>query len=396
MKRLRILLVLGSRPEAIKLAPVMQALRRAPEHFEPVLCSTGQQLHMAPQALAEFGLVPDVDLSLMAPDQTLADLTARLIVALDKTIETVAPDWVVVQGDTTSAMAGALCAFYRRIRVAHVEAGMRTDNMWSPFPEEANRRIISQCATLHLAPTEWCRGNLLREGMSPARIHVTGNTVVDALHDIRRQILSSPSRLPEELSSLLIDRRLLLVTMHRRESFNGGLANICEALTRICERVPDVVAVLPVHPNPRVQATVVPMLRNSPRVTLVEPLPYRPFLELMERAYLILTDSGGLQEEAPSFGKPLLVLRDTTERPEGIASGVACLVGTDPRTIEDAALRLLENRTEYLRMAGSPNPYGDGRAADRVAAALRDPESPLLPTSAPSVDHFIPVAGIHE
>lgn len=391
MSRLGVLVILGSRPEAIKLAPVVRVLRAQPDTFRTVLCSTGQQLQMTPQALAEFGIEVDIDLQVMSPDQTLASLTARLIGRLDETLVDASPDCTIVQGDTTSAMTGALCSFYRRIPVAHVEAGMRTHNIFSPFPEEANRRIITQCASLHLAPTGWCRDNLVAEGVSPERICVTGNTVVDALHAAQRQILGGPSRLPVALDEAMTGRRVLLVTTHRRENFDGGLSQICEAIERICAHAADVLVVLPVHPNPRVQETVIPRLRHHGQIRLVEPLAYRTFLEVMARAHLVLTDSGGLQEEAPSFGKPVLVLRDTTERPEGIEAGVAQLIGTRADDIVAATVRMLDDDRAYAQAARAQNPYGDGRAAPRIAAAITrffDPSAHSGAT-APSPEYLV-------
>jgi UDP-N-acetylglucosamine 2-epimerase len=364
------LVVIGSRPEAIKLAPVIRVLRQQSGSFEAIICNTGQQRDMVPPALHEFGLHGDVDLDVMQPDQTLAGLTARLSQQLDRTIETLSPDWILVQGDTTSAMVGALTGFYRRVPVGHVEAGMRTGNIHSPFPEEVNRRIITQCATLHFAPTAGCEANLLREGIPPSQVLVTGNTVVDALLLMRERIRRTPSRLSPELHRAIEGRRLILLTMHRRESFSGGLARICEAIGEIARRVADAVIVLPVHPNPTVRRVVERHLRHRDRVLLVEPLAYHPFLELMDRSYLVMTDSGGLQEEAPSFGKPTLVLRDTTERPEGVEARIARLVGTDTRAIIGTALELLESEEAYRSMADAPNPYGDGAAARRIVASL--------------------------
>lgn len=388
----QIFIVVGSRPEAIKLAPVAQALAATPG-LRPIVCSTGQQRHMIPAALQEFGLRPEIELDVMAPNQTLGGLTARLAERLDAALAAAAPDYVLVQGDTTSAMVGALTAFYRRVPVGHVEAGLRTGNVWSPFPEELNRRIVTQCASVHFAPTERCEANLLMEGVTPSRIFVTGNTVVDALLASRERIRRSAPRLPGHLCRALDGRRLILVTSHRRENFDGGLERICIALRRIVESVEDAVVALPVHPNPVVTETVERHLRNHPGVLLLEPLPYGVFLELLDRSFLVMTDSGGLQEEAPSFGKPLLVLRDTTERPEGVDAGVARLVGTQEDDIVANALELLRERRAYRRMATSTNPYGDGTAARRIAAILRQafagpsisiaPPAAIEPPSAP-------------
>ena len=366
----QILIVVGSRPEAIKLAPVAQALADT-RGLRPIICSTGQQRDMIPAALQEFGLRPEIELDVMEPNQTLGRLTARLAERLDAAMAALAPDYVLVQGDTTSAMVGALTAFYRRVPVGHVEAGLRTGDRWSPFPEELNRRIVTQCTTLHFAPTERCEANLLMEGVTPSRIFVTGNTVVDALLASRERIRRSAPRLSAHLRRALDGRRLILVTSHRRENFDGGLARICTALRRIVESVDDVVVALPVHPNPVVTETIERHLKNHTGVLLLEPLPYGVFLELLDRAFLVMTDSGGLQEEAPSFGKPLLVLRDTTERPEGVDAGVARLVGTQDDAIVANALELLQDRDAYGRMATSTNPYGDGAASRRVATILQ-------------------------
>jgi UDP-N-acetylglucosamine 2-epimerase len=367
----RYFVVIGSRPEAIKLAPVIETLRR--DAAEAVIvCSTGQQRDMIPQALAEFDLAADLNLDVMQPDQTLAALTARLGTALDQAMAAVRPHVVLVQGDTTSAMVGALTAFYRRIPVGHVEAGMRTQDIYSPFPEEVNRRIVTQCATWHFAATDGCRRNLLQEGVSGERITVTGNTVVDALFWTRARLgMLAQSTLPARLLDAIEGRRLVLVTTHRRENFGEPLAEICEAIRALVQERDDVVAALPVHPNPRVRATVERVLGAVDRVVLLTPQPYRSFVELMERCDLVLTDSGGLQEEAPSFRKPVLILRDTTERPEGVQAGCARLVGTRRDRILHVCRQLLDNPMTYHAMTGAPHLYGDGNAAARIAAVLR-------------------------
>ncbi len=367
---LKVALIVGTRPEAIKLAPIALLMRGSRE-YAPTLLGTGQQREMLPETLAEFDLTLDMDLDVMQHDQSLSELTARLLTRLDRAIEELKPDWIVVQGDTTTAMAGALTGFYRRIPVAHVEAGMRTGDHYSPFPEEVNRRIITQCATLHFAPTAVCHDNLLREGVPPARVFVTGNTVIDALLYTRGQVRRQPSRLPIALQKLLRESKLILVTSHRRESFGPKLESICEALREIVEAFPDVVALLPVHPNPNVRQTILRVLGEQPGVILIEPQPYRAFVELLDRAYLILTDSGGIQEEAPSLGKPVLVLRETTERPEGIQAGNALLVGTDRKKIVTSVRKLLDDQDAYNAMAQVNNPYGDGKAAERIVATLR-------------------------
>lgn len=368
--RQRVVVVIGSRPEVIKMMPIVRALRDRQDEFDAVVCATGQQQHMIPQALGEFGVDADVDLAVMQPDQTLASLTARLMLALDETIVRYMPDWVLVQGDTTSAMVGALAAFYRRVPVGHVEAGLRTGNIASPFPEEVNRRMITASASLHFAPTARCRDALLREGLDPATVRLTGNTVVDALDQMRREATHGAFRFPQRVADALVGRRLVLVTSHRRENFDGGIDRICNAIYRLVSDEPDIVVVLPVHPNPRVSETIRRRLDGRERIVLIDPVPYGAFLQLMARSYLVLTDSGGLQEEAPSFRKPVLVLRDTTERPEGLDAGASRLVGTDDDRIVSAARLLLRDSEAYARMASVPNPYGDGHAAGRIVDAL--------------------------
>ena len=372
MSRATILLVVGSRPEAIKLAPVVFALREQADRFDTVICSTGQQRDLIPQALGEFDLEPDIELDVMREDQTLAGLTARLVTSLDSVLGQINPDWVLVQGDTTSAMVGALAAFYRGVPVGHVEAGLRTDDRRAPFPEEVNRRVISQCADLHFAPTERSAARLLSEGLPPATVQMTGNTVVDALLWMRDRIRQGESSLPASLVARLGTKRLVLVTTHRRESFGAGIEHTCAAILSLAQSMDDVVFALPVHPNPRVRDVVLERLDRHPRIVLLEPQPYRALVELMDRATLILTDSGGVQEEAPTFGTPVLVLRTTTERPEGIDAGVAKLVGTDRDRIVEEALDLLRNPEARARMSAPVSPYGDGRAAQRIVHALRD------------------------
>lgn len=367
----KVLVVVGSRPEAIKLAPVVRILRENPKEFEVVLCSTGQQQDLIPQPLADFGLAPDVELNVMQVNQALASLNARLLERIDEVLLRESPHWVVVQGDTTSAMAGALAAFYRKVPVAHVEAGMRTGNRFSPFPEEVNRKVITQCATLHLAPTPSCRENLIAEGVPEREIHVTGNTVVDALLWMRDRARTEESALPSPLRAALEGRRVVLITSHRRESFGRGLANICAAITQLSRRFTDAVFVYPVHPNPNVHGPVTERLHALGNVLLTDPLPYRALVELLDRSYLVLTDSGGIQEEAPTFGKPVLVLRDRTERPEGIKTGIAKLVGSTEASIVSHAVLLLTTESEYARMRCSVNPYGDGQAALRIRELLR-------------------------
>ena len=377
----RLLIVFGTRPEAIKIAPVALGLRGRRGEFETVLCSTGQHIDMLNQTLSVFGLKPDIDLELMAPRQTLADLTARAVEALDNVMTRVRPDLVVVQGDTTSAMVGALAAYYHRTPVVHVEAGLRTDNPYQPFPEEGNRRLIGTLAALHFAPTSSAAYRLQQEGVPERRIFVTGNTVIDSLLRVRENSghggnLARPS-----------SRRRVLVTMHRRENRGAALEGTCRALLQLVDRNPDVEVVFPVHPSPFVREPVTRLLSGHARIILTGPLGYQEFILLMDSCHLILTDSGGIQEEAPALGKPVLVLRDTTERPEAINAGTARLVGPDPSRVLSVTETLLHNEKAYQAMARAKNPYGDGRAAERILAALRFHFGLLAERPTPFVPH---------
>lgn len=373
----RVMVVFGTRPEAIKLAPLVQRLRSAPPCAVDV-CVTAQHRQMLDQVLELFGIVPDVDLDLMKPGQNLTDITCGVLAALHGVLRERKPDWVIVQGDTTTAFAAALAAFYEKIAVGHVEAGLRTGNVFAPWPEEVNRRLATVLTRLHFAPTEGSRANLLRENVDPSRIHVTGNTVIDALLGVvdRLREPESASSLDRAFSFLDSSRRLILVTGHRRESFGSGFENICEALRALSERE-DVEILYPVHLNPNVREPVHRILGGRAGVHLIEPQDYLPFVYLMNRAALIVTDSGGVQEEAPSLGKPVLVMRETTERPEAVEAGTVKLVGTDRERIVAEANRLLDDAAEYGRMARSHNPYGDGHACDRIVKALLEtPASP--------------------
>jgi UDP-N-acetylglucosamine 2-epimerase (non-hydrolysing) len=364
----RVMFCFGTRPEAIKLAPVIRELGRYPREFQPVVLVTAQHRQMLDQVLRVFDIRPDYDLDVMRPGQSLADVTVGVLRGVERVLRRARPDMVMVQGDTTSALAAALAAFYERIPVGHVEAGLRTRDKYSPYPEEMNRRLVSSLADLHLAPTRAARENLLGEGVPKGRIHVTGNTVVDALKAIRAS--KAKWRVPV-LDRIAPEQRVILVTAHRRESFGPGFERICRALRMIVERNPDVEVVYPVHLNPNVRKPVRATLGRTPRVHLIEPLEYLPFVRLMERAYVILTDSGGIQEEAPALGKPVLVMRDVTERPEAVIAGTAKLVGTDTEVIVSATERLLHSAAAYRKMARARNPFGDGRASRRIAAALR-------------------------
>ncbi|MHA6724019.1 non-hydrolyzing UDP-N-acetylglucosamine 2-epimerase [Sphingomonas sp. RS2018] len=367
----KILITFGTRPEAIKMVPVIRALRSLPG-FEVRVCVTAQHRQMLDQVLSLFDIVPDFDLNLMKAGQDLTDITAQVLVGMREIFGEWTPDRVIVHGDTTTAMAASLAAFYRQIPVAHVEAGLRTRNIYSPWPEEMNRRIVGRIADIHFAPTETARRNLLEEGVDDATIHVTGNTVIDALLEIVDRIDRGDDAVADTAGAfdfLDADRKLILVTGHRRENFGQGFENICSALNEISLR-PDVEIVYPVHLNPNVQEPVRRIIGDRDNIHLIEPLDYFPFVYLMSRAYLIVTDSGGIQEEAPSLGKPVLVMRDNTERPEAVDAGTVKLVGTDPQRIVQAAALLLDDAGQYARMAETTNPYGDGLAAGRIAAAL--------------------------
>ncbi len=367
-KPLRILAVYGTRPEAVKLAPVIRLLKET-RGVEIYSCVTAQHREMLDQVLQVFSIRPEIDLNLMKPDQSLAEICTSVITNLDPILVRLRPDWVMVQGDTTTVLAAAICAAYRQVKVAHVEAGLRTGDKRQPFPEEINRRMATTVADLHFAPTEHSRRNLLREGVAAKDIHVTGNPVIDALHWIIRQ--PQPDEVTRLLSELEIgegkDNRMVLVTAHRRENFGRSLEQICTALTNLADHYQGKVRlVYPVHLNPHVQEPVYRMLRGNQNISLLPPLDYLPLIHLMKHADLILTDSGGIQEEAPGLGKPVLVLREVTERPEGVESGVLKLVGTNTERIVAESRRLLDDRQAYAQMAKAVNPFGDGHAAERI------------------------------
>ena len=368
---MNILVTFGTRPEAIKLFPVIHALKRERD-FNVTVCVTAQHREMLDQVLDIADIEPDLDLDIMRPNQSLPEMTSRIIRGFDEVLAEVAPDRVMVQGDTTTAMAAALSAFYRKIPVDHVEAGLRSGDNYSPWPEEVNRKVVGSIASLHFAPTVRAAESLMRENVPRDRIFVTGNTVIDALLQTKQRIEQQPA-LPNYASQQLPDeddnRRIILVTAHRRENFDGGMERIAAALLKIVERE-DVIAVFPVHPNPNVMGPMRAMLGNHPRIRLLPPQDYVPFVRLLSRSYLVLTDSGGVQEEAPALGKPVLVMRDTTERPEGVEAGTALLVGTDPSLIAAEALRLLHDREHYLRMSRAHNPFGDGHASERIIDVL--------------------------
>ncbi|GBD29480.1 UDP-N-acetylglucosamine 2-epimerase [bacterium HR32] len=359
-----VLAVVGTRPDAVKMAPVVKALEQDP-NFRPVLVATAQHREMLDQVLRLFDLKPHVDLDVMRPRQSLTEVTVRTLEGLDRVLARERPALVLVQGDAAPCFCGALAAYYHRIPVGHVEAGLRTHDKYRPFPEELYRRMTAAVADLHFAPTPWARDNLLREGCDPEAVHVTGNTVIDALQAI------APRVRPEGLPPLDPHRRLLLVTAHRRENWGEPLRRICEAVRELVARFPDVEVVFSVHRNPVVREVVHAVLGGVDRVHLVDPPDYGPFVYLEQRAYLILTDSGGVQEEAPGLGTPVLVLRDTTERPEGVAAGAVRLVGTDRDRVVSEAARLLRDPAAHRAMATATNPYGDGRAAQRILQILR-------------------------
>lgn len=361
--RKRILAVVGTRPEAIKMAPVIRALQSAPWAEARVL-ATAQHRQMLDQVLEAFGIAPDIDLDIMTPGQSLPELTARLLSRLDEVFARERPDAILIQGDTTTVMTAALAAFYRRIPVGHVEAGLRTGDLQNPFPEEMNRIVAGRLSRWHFAPTAGSRDNLLREGFDPAAIHVTGNTVIDALLEVVRRDVPMAVEVPA-------GRRMLLVTAHRRENFGAPFREVCEAVRELADRHQDLHVVYPVHPNPNVSGPAHEILSGHERISLCAPLDYLPFVAAMKRAHLILTDSGGVQEEAPALGKPVLVMRRETERPEAVEAGVVRLVGPVRANIVAEASRLLGDDRAYAAMAKGVSPYGDGRAAARIVDILR-------------------------
>ena len=372
------LVIFGTRPEAVKMAPVIKALRQHPDRIDPLVCVTAQDRAMLDQVLEAFEITTDIDLNLMLPDQKLSELTARIFTALDPVLTEHQPDWLLIQGDTTTVMAAAILGYYKQVKIGHVEAGLRTHDKWQPFPEEINRRIAGVVADLHFAPTENNRQNLLREGIPGEIIKVTGNTAIDALNMIsQKPAPPEVTRLLNELEITGGKRRLVVVTAHRRENFGQPIRDICQALRRLAETYPDELAlVYPVHLNPNIQEPVYQALSGIHNIRLLPPIDYLPLVHLMKHATLILTDSGGIQEEAPSLGVPTLVLRERTERQEGVTAGTLKLVGTDPDTIFTSAQRLLDDPVTHAAMAGAVNPYGDGLAAERIVDAIMAAQSP--------------------
>lgn len=373
MKKNRLLVVFGTRPEAIKMAPLVKELQQSPTLGVKV-CVTAQHRQMLDQVLQLFGISPDFDLDLMRPGQSLTQLTCNILQGMESVFAQYKPDWVLVHGDTSTTLATSLAAYYQQVGVAHVEAGLRTHNLYSPWPEEANRQITGRLAGLHFAPTEQARSNLLQENVAPQSIHVTGNTVIDALLAISQRLdkdTALQSQLRAQFPFLDVSKRLVLVTGHRRENFGAGFESMCQALLDIAAD-PSVQVVYPVHLNPQVQEPVSRILGRAANVHLIAPLDYLPFVYLMKRSYLILTDSGGVQEEAPSLGKPVLVMRNTTERPEAVSAGTVKLVGTDRATIVQATRTLLDDMTVYEAMARAHNPYGDGLACQRIVQTFEE------------------------
>lgn len=373
----KILLVFGTRPEAIKMAPLVKALQKDTEHFETSVCVTAQHRQMLDQVLEVFGITPEYDLNIMAPNQDLYDITAKVLLGLREVLKDFRPDTVLVHGDTTTSMAASLAAFYMQIPVGHVEAGLRTYNMLSPWPEEMNRQVTDRICTYYFAPTEQSRANLLQENIDAKKIFITGNTVIDALL-MAVDIISTTAGVKEKMAKELQekgytvgDREYILVTGHRRENFGDGFLHICKAIKELAALHPEMDIVYPVHLNPNVQKPVYELLSGLSNVYLISPLDYLPFIYAMQHSTLLLTDSGGVQEEAPSLGKPVLVMRDTTERPEAVEAGTVKLVGTDAEAIVSNVTALLQDKEMYKRMSETHNPYGDGQACERIIAALR-------------------------
>lgn len=377
----KILLVFGTRPEAIKMAPLVKKLQAMPAEFQTIVCVTGQHREMLDQVLRLFEITPDFDLNIMKPNQDLYDITSRILLGMRDVLREVQPDIVLVHGDTTTSMAAALAAFYQQIPVGHVEAGLRTGNIYSPWPEEMNRLMTGRISTVHFSPTLLAKQNLLQEHVDEAKIVVTGNTVIDALQMVVERLQNDEQLAGEvkdkvlsmgyDVDRLSEDRRLVLITGHRRENFGEGFLNICHAIKNLSEKYPNVDFVYPMHLNPNVRKPVLEILgEGAANVFLIEPLDYLPFVYMMQHSTLILTDSGGVQEEAPGLGKPVLVMRDTTERPEAVEAGTVLLVGTNREKIEQGVSQLLDDAEMYRRMSEAVNPYGDGLACERIVKYL--------------------------
>jgi len=378
LKKIKIMLVFGTRPEAIKMAPLYHALKACPDEFDTLVCVTAQHRQMLDQVLKVFEIIPDVDLNLMKPGQDLFDITALTLLGMRDVLREFKPETLLVHGDTTTSVAAAMAGFYHGVPVGHVEAGLRTHNVNAPFPEEFNRQVVTRVTRWHFAPTELSRQNLLDERIAPASIMVTGNTVIDALFWVLGRIDADPKRrealltfLGERLPFDWVRQRFILITSHRRENFGNGFLQICYALKELAARYSDVHFVYPVHLNPNVQQPVNEILGDLVNVHLTDPLDYEPFVYLLKHSHIVLTDSGGIQEEAPCLGKPVLVMRDVTERPEAIEAGTACLVGATREQIVARVTELLEDEVSYKAMASAYNPYGDGKACERIISVLR-------------------------
>lgn len=371
---MRVLTVFGTRPEAIKMAPLVKELA-ATDGIESAVCVTAQHRQMLDQVLDLFEIRPEYDLDIMKPGQTLSGITSEILVRIEPVLASFKPDLVLVHGDTSTTLCTSLAAFYQRIAVGHVEAGLRTLDLYSPWPEEGNRKLTGALAHVHFAPTQQSRENLLREGVADDSIHVTGNTVIDALLWVKEKLETDHAlshKLAADFPFLRLGARLVLITGHRRENFGGGFERICDAIRALADEFPDVDFVYPVHLNPNVREPVGRILKGHSNIHLIDPLDYLPFVYLMTRSYVILTDSGGIQEEAPSLGKPVLVMRDTTERPEAVAAGTVKLVGTEAERIVGEVRKLLVDHSEYERMSFAHNPYGDGTACAKIVSALKD------------------------
>ncbi|AEG99582.1 UDP-N-acetylglucosamine 2-epimerase (non-hydrolyzing) [Klebsiella aerogenes] len=372
MSAIKILSIFGTRPEAIKMAPVVENLK-GDNRFESKVCVTAQHREMLDQVLQLFNITPDYDLNIMKSGQDLTDITSSILLGLRSVLQEFKPDYVLVHGDTATTLSATLASYYQQIKVGHVEAGLRTNDIYSPWPEEGNRKLTGALANLHFAPTSTSADNLRRENVPQERIIITGNTVIDALLMVKDKLAQDPvlaGELKAKFDFIDDDRKIVLITGHRRESFGGGFERICNAVLKLAKTFPDVDFVYPVHLNPNVRGVVNSVLRGQDNIYLIEPLDYLPFVFLMNASSIILTDSGGIQEEAPSLGKPVLVMRDTTERPEAVDAGTVKLVGTDEKCIFDAVAELLTNKSEYEAMSFAHNPYGDGKASSRIADAI--------------------------
>lgn len=370
---IKILTVFGTRPEAIKMAPLVEALAHD-KSIQHKVCVTAQHREMLDQVLTLFSITPDYDLNIMRPGQSLFDITSNILLGLEPILEQYSPDLVLVHGDTSTTLSASLAAFYKQIPIAHIEAGLRTGNLYSPWPEEGNRKLTTALTELYFTPTETAKHNLLQEGVQTEKITVTGNTVIDALIQVTDKLHNNPAlceKLASQLPKIEVDKKLILVTGHRRESFGNGFERICEALAEIAKQNNDVQIIYPVHLNPNVREPVNRILQGISNITLIEPLDYLPFVYLMDKSYLILTDSGGIQEEAPSLGKPVLVMREVTERPEAIAAGTVQLVGTNKNKIINSINQLLRDSTLYKQMSIAHNPYGDGVACQLIVEKIK-------------------------